>query len=242
MTQNSSDWINSFFATCCRDLTPAAVHHTTHVLYAPVSKDPGVTGYCASVLSENELQRAERFVKSGDKSLFIQRRAFRRFCGALAFGSSRPISQIVFKENENGRPHLSDLPDFWFSFSSFRLGFLGAWSSMYGIGVDIEDRTRDPGAVELAQKFFSAAEARVVAGHVGPASLQAFTRFWTLKEAALKSIGQGLPFGLDAFEFELDPDPRVVHTPPGYGGPERYSAHMIEGTESCAAVVIRSLP
>jgi 4'-phosphopantetheinyl transferase len=49
-----------------------------------------------------------------------------------------------------------------------------------------------------------------------------------------------LPFGLDAFEFELEPNLRVVHVPPGYGGPERFSAHMIEGTESCTAMVIRS--
>jgi phosphopantetheinyl transferase len=241
MTQNNSDWINSFFATCCRDLTPASVHHTAHVLYAPVSKDPGITRYCTSVLSENELQRAERLVRPGDKSLFIQRRAFRRFCGALALGSSKPLSQIVFKENENGRPHLSDLPDFWFSFSSCRFGFLGAWSSIYGIGVDIEDRTRDPGATELSRKYFSTAEAKVVEGPVGLTILQAFFRFWTLKEAALKSIGQGLPFGLDAFEFELDPNLRVVHAPPDNGGPKRFSANLIEGIDSCAAIVIRSL-
>ncbi len=32
-----------------------------------------------------------------------------------------------------------------------------------------------------------------------------FYQFWSLKEAALKSIGEGLPFGLYAFEFEVDP-------------------------------------
>ena len=67
-----------------------------------------------------------------------------------------------------------------------------------------------------------------------------FFAFWSLKEAALKSIGEGLPYGLNAFEFELDPSLRVVHTPPDYGGAERFSAHVIEGTESCTAMVIRS--
>ena len=67
-----------------------------------------------------------------------------------------------------------------------------------------------------------------------------FFAFWSLKEAALKSRGEGLPYGLNAFEFELDPSLRVVHAPPDYGGPERLSAHVIEGTESCTAMVIRS--
>jgi 4'-phosphopantetheinyl transferase len=57
----------------------------------------------------------------------------------------------------------------------------------------------------------------------------------------LKSIGEGLPFGLDAFEFELDPNLRVVHAPPDYGGPEQFDAHVIKGIDSCAALVIRSL-
>ena len=49
--------------------------------------------------------------------------------------------------------------------------------------------------LELAQRYFSAAEAVNRPG--GPACLQAFFRFWSLKEAALKSIGEGIPFGLD---------------------------------------------
>ena len=240
MSQCDSNRIKDFFAVRSRDITPVPVRHASHVLYAPVSNDPEVTRCCASVLSKTELQRAERFIRQGDRSLFIQRRAFRRFCGARSLGSSQSLSRVVFEETENGRPHLPDLPDFRFSFSSCRFGFLGAWSSMHGIGVDIEDRTRDPGATELARQFFSVAEARAVEGQGGLAKLRSFFQFWSLKEAALKSIGEGLPYGLGAFEFKLDPSLRVVHAPPDYGGPERFSAHVIEGTDSCTAMVIRS--
>lgn len=242
MTRDDSDRINDLFAAGSRDLTPAPARHAAHVLYAPVSRDPEVTRHCASALSDTELQRAERFVTESDKVLFKQRRAFRRFCGAAALGSSRPLWQIAFNETENGRPHLSDLPDFWFSFSSCRFGFLGAWSSTHGIGVDIEDQTRNLEALELAQRFFSGAEANAVEGAGGLERLRTFFRFWSLKEAALKSIGEGLPYGLDAFEFELDPNLRVVHAPPDHGGPEQFDAHEIEGTDSSfAALVIRSL-
>ncbi len=241
MTGADSQRVKNLFAVNSRVLTPAAVRHAAQVLYVPVSHDPEVTRLCSSVLSDAELHRAGRFLRQDDRALFAQRRAFRRFCGAAVLGSSRPLSQIVFQETENGRPYLSDLPDCWFSFSSCRFGFIGAWSSTHGIGVDLEDQTRNLEAVELAHRFFSGAEANAVEGVGGLERLRTFFQLWSLKEAALKSIGEGLPFGLDAFEFELDPNPRVVHAPPDHGGATRFDAHAIEGTDSCAALVIRSL-
>ncbi|MEA3277500.1 MAG: 4'-phosphopantetheinyl transferase superfamily protein [Pseudomonadota bacterium] len=241
MTRDNRDPITEIFAARARDLTPASARHVAHVLYAPVSPDPDVTRHCATVLSDTELQRADRFVADYDKAQFNQRRAFRRFCGAAALGSSKPLSQIEFKETANGRPYLPDLPDVCFSFSSCRFGLLGAWSSTHGIGVDLEDQTRNLEAVELAHRYFLQAEANAVEGVRGLARMRTFFQYWSLKEAALKSIGEGLPFGLDAFEFELGPNLSVVQAPPDHGGPERFVAHMIEGTDSCAAIVIRSL-
>lgn len=223
-------------------MTPVSARHAATVLYTPVSGNPHVTKHCASVLSDTELQRADRFVSAYHRARFIQRRAFRRFCGAMAMGSSRPLWEIVFQETEKGRPHLWDLPDFRFSFSACRFGFLGAWSSTHGVGVDMEDQTRNLEASELAHRYFLKAEADAVSGVSGPERLRIFFQFWSLKEAALKSIGEGLPFGLDAFGFEPGPNPRMVHAPLDHGGPEQFDAHVIKGPDrSCAALVIRSL-
>jgi 4'-phosphopantetheinyl transferase len=241
MTIDDSDRISELFTAGARDLTPASARHTSCVLYAPAWRNPDVPRLFASVLSDTELYRADRFVNEYDKARFIQRRAFRRFCGAIVLGSSRPLSQIVFKETGNGRPYLAELPDFWFSFSSCRLGFLGAWSSTHGIGVDLEDQTRNLEAVQLARRFFSEAEATAVAAAGGLERRGTFFQLWCLKEAALKSIGEGLPFGLDAFQFELDPYLKVVRVPPDHGEPERYDAYEIKGTGGCAALVTRSL-
>jgi 4'-phosphopantetheinyl transferase len=240
MTDGDDNRVKKHFAANSQFLTPEAVSDAARMLYAPVSQDPEVTRLCSSVLSEAELHRAERFAKKGDRDLFIQRRAFRRFCAAAALGSSQPLSQIEFDETENGRPRLACLPELWFSFSSCRIGFVGAWSSTHGIGVDIEDQTRDLEAAELAQQFFSVAEARAVEGPAGLTNPRTFFQFWCLKEAALKSIGEGLPFGLDAFEFELAPNLRVVHAPLEHGGPERFHAYVIEGIDGCIALVTRN--
>ena len=237
---DASDRISELLTVGSRDMTPASARHAARVLYAPVSRDAEVSKRCASILSDAELQRRDRLAAECDKARFEQRRAFRRFCGATALGSSQPLSEIVFEETENGRPYLSESPDLWFSFSSCQSGLLGAWSSTHAIGVDLEDQTRDLEARSLARQFFSVAEAEAVEAVNGRQRLRTFYRFWTLKEAALKSIGEGLPYGLDAFEFELDPRLRVVHAPTDHGGPERFSAYAIEGTDSSAALVIRS--
>ena len=172
------------------------------------------------------------------KTHFEQRRAFRRYCGVLALGSTSSLSQIIFEETENGRPYLPDQSDIWFSFSSCRLGFIGAWSSTHGLGVDLEDQPIEREVAKLAAMYFTESEARTVRER-GPARLRTFLQLWSLKEAALKSIGHGLPFGLDAFEFELDESPRVVDAPGDHGGPERFSAHLFDQADACAALVLR---
>ena len=237
----ASERINELFSESARDVTPDSARHQARVLYAPIIRDVEVSRHCVSLLSDAELRKRARFAAECDKALFEQRRAFRRLCGATALGSTQPLSEIVFEETEKGRPYLSESPDLWFSFSSCQSGLLGAWSSTHAIGVDLEDPTRNLEAKELARQFFSVAEAEAVEEVIGPQRLRTFYRFWSLKEAALKSIGEGLPYGLEAFEFELAPKLRVVHAPPDDGGPERFSPYAIEGTDCCAALVNRTL-
>ena len=155
LTRDDSEWVNNLFVASARNWTPASAHHAAYVLYAPVSRNPEASWRCGSVLSDIELQRADRFVTEDGKAHFKQRRAFRRYCGAFVLGSQLPLSRIVFKETKKGRPYVSELPDVWFSFSSCRFGFLGAWSFTHRIGVDLEDQTRNLETVELAQRFFS---------------------------------------------------------------------------------------
>ena len=241
MPRDSSKWIKDHFAFSSRDLTPTVYGQDVRVLYAPVSYDPEVTRNCVSSLSASELQRADRFTARRDQIQFKQRRAFRRFCGALACDSVQALSETVFSKTENGRPYLSELPDFWFSFSSCPFGFVGAWSATLGVGVDVEDQTKNLEASALAQQFFTVAEANAIDCPGGMASLRAFFKFWSLKEAALKSIGEGIPFGLDAFEFELNPVPNIVRAPLDHGGPDQFKAHMVNGVDHCVALVTRTM-
>ena len=238
MIRDDDKWVRDLFESAASDWTSPAF--ANRVLYVPVSLDLEVIRRCASVLSDVELQRAAGFITDEGRAQFIQRRAFRRYCGALASGSRRLLSRIVFEETENGRPWLRDYPDLWFSFSSCRLGLIGAWSTTHGLGVDLEDQTTVVEAVELAQMYFTRSEARAVEKE-GSARAQMFLQLWSLKEAALKSIGEGLPFGLDAFEFELDGGLRVVDAPGDHGGAGSFSAYLFDRPDVNAALVARRL-
>ncbi len=92
----------------------------------------------------------------------------------------------------------------------------------------------------LARHYFSAAEATIIENLAGVDRLRAFYRLWSLKEAALKSIGKGLPFGLDAFSFELHPGARLTTVPVAYGWPEEFSVCEFDRAETGAALVARS--
>ena len=241
IVEDSNNQVYTHFNSGALDLTPPSSRHVANVLYAPVSNDPVFSEQCASVLSKPELQRANRFANKTEKTHFKQRRAFRRYCAATALGSIQPLSQFDFEKTEKGRPFLSGATDFWFSFSSCRSGFLGAWSSTHGIGVDIEEPTKSIEAKELACQYFSTAEANVVEKTGNLARQRVFFNFWCLKEAALKSIGEGLPFGLDTFKFGLSPTLQVIDAPSEHGGPGQFSAHFLEINEQYAALIIRSL-
>ena len=216
--------IPDLFAVLTHEVTPAAVRQAAQVHYVPFSQDPEMSTLCAPILSASERERADRFAAEGERALFLQRRAFRRYCGATATGSSRPLAEILFEETPNGRPFLRGSPDLVFSFSSCRFGMLGAWSSTHCIGVDVEDPTKKLEVADLARQYFSFAEAQAIEEVPRRNRLQTFYLFWSLKEAALKSVGEGLPFGLDAFAFELDPTPRVVAAPKEFGEPGRFTA------------------
>jgi phosphopantetheinyl transferase len=227
-------WITELFDASVCDWTPP--FFADRVLYLPISSNPEVTKRCATVLSDSELARADDFLTEKDRAGFIQRRAFRRYCGAVASGSRSDLSQIIFEETENGRPWIASRPDVSFSFSSCSRGFLGAWSSTHGLGLDVADHSMEVEAAELAGMYFTESESRAV-GKGSVAGRRTFFQLWCLKEAALKSIGEGIPFGIDAFGFEINGNPHITRAPKQHGGPDRFSAHLFEQPHVCAALV-----
>ena len=219
------------FIELAQDMTPPSAEGDATVLFAPICEDAEILHRCAAILSQSERRSADRFITDTGKNEFIFRRAFRRYCARRATGSECSLSEFVFNETENGRPFLSGSPDIWFSFSACWSGVFGAWSTSHAVGVDIETCAQNVEAAELANHYFSPAEG----SWVEQSDATAFFRLWSLKEAALKSIGEGLPFGLHAFKFELDPA-RMLDAPVD---PLFFQVYELAVPGSTAALVTR---
>ena len=126
-----------------------------------------------------------------------------------------------------GRPHLghrhAGFDANWSHSGEALLVTLGAGVR---VGVDIEFHRPRPGAMALAERFFTPAEAAALV-QLPPARAEtAFVQLWCAKEAVLKAHGRGIAFGLERLAFTpVDDGWQLTATDPALGHPEDWSLH-----------------
>lgn len=103
-------------------------------------------------------------------------------------------------------------------------GLLLAIGAGVRVGVDLERMRPRPRAQALAERFFTAPEARWLAARDDSDRDHAFLRLWCAKEAVLKAHGHGLAFGLDRLRFaERDGALRLAACDGALGEPVAWS-------------------
>lgn len=165
----------------------------------------------AALLNDAERARSRRFVTEALQQRFVAARA--RVRALLGAHLGRDPRELVFVENEFGKPRLADRPDVHFSLSHSQDRALLAVSEGLEIGADLEG-VRSVDHLGLARRYFHRNEVAAIERHADPQ--QAFFRIWTLKEAVVKALGTGLLIPLDAFEISIEAaQPAMVTPPPG---------------------------
>lgn len=150
--------------------------------------DDETTGALSALLSEDERQRADRFVTPRLSRRWIAGRAGMR--QILAGKLSQKAEALVFDVGQHGKPFLSEL-DSPFPFNLSHSEDLAALAiSDQEVGVDVE--RMEPLSREVAEMFFSPEEVTALDATPEEARMNAFYRCWTAKEAVLKAIGSGL--------------------------------------------------
>jgi 4'-phosphopantetheinyl transferase len=196
----------------------------------------------AHLLSGDERARAGRLRTLELSHDFVAARAARREILARYLGA-RP-ERIEFVRAAGGKPAVAGGGDLRFSASDTRGAALLAVAHGREVGIDVERARPLHDALELARRFLSPAEQRVLAGVEGPEREATFLRCWTRKEAFVKALGTGLAHPLDAFDVacgpgeearlladRADPDAidrwRLISLE---DGPEWFAALVVEGT------------
>lgn len=117
-----------------------------------------------------------------------------------------PAEMLVLFDGPHGRPRLDagQAGTLDFNWSHSDRSALIALGRDVAPGIDLERRRARPRSLEIARRYFCAAEAAQLAALSPAARDDAFLSLWTAKEAVLKALGRGLAFGLHRLEIALD--------------------------------------
>jgi 4'-phosphopantetheinyl transferase len=170
----------------------------------PLDLDPETLAVLSDLLDPLERARAGRFRFERDRRRFIAARG--RLRQVLSRYSGGRPEALRFRYGPHGKPELEpeDRSDsLRFNLSHAHELALLAVARGRDVGVDLEWSGREVEALELAERFFSRAEARALWRLPEPRRAAAFFRCWTRKEAYIKARGEGLSLPLDAFDVSL---------------------------------------
>ena len=160
----------------------------------------------SKTLSQDEMDRADRFVRDRDRRRFIVAR------GCLRKVLSRYLEtepeEVLFGYGTEGKPFLrtkTSIPIYFNLAHSAELALI-AVTGMGEVGVDVEELREEVDRLDLARRYFSAREFEDLSSLPEEDQSLAFYRCWTRKEAYLKAKGGGITESLAGFSVSLLPD------------------------------------
>jgi 4'-phosphopantetheinyl transferase len=156
----------------------------------PETAAPAAVEAARALLDPAERARADAFARPLDRARFtVVRAALRRAVGAA---TGVAPAQVRLLPGPHGKPEATGVH---VNVSHTDGLALVALSPAAPVGVDVERRAPSPRDADLADRYFSPAEAARVRAAPDPGA--AFLRLWVRKEAALKATGRGLGGGLE---------------------------------------------
>ncbi len=151
-----------------------------------------------SILANDELVRADRFINERHRRRFIVGRAMLRAALAAEIGTA--AEKIQFEYGTNGKPFLEGKPANFNLSHSDHLALLGI-ATDHEVGVDIERIDAKVEIEAIASRFFTMAECASILSADAALRPELFFRLWCCKEACLKATGIGLTGGLNRWSI-----------------------------------------
>ncbi|HYW43674.1 MAG TPA: 4'-phosphopantetheinyl transferase superfamily protein [Bryobacteraceae bacterium] len=155
-------------------------------------------------LAPDEREQHGRFCFERHRHQYLITRAMVRNVLSLYADSVSP-EEWRFSRNEYGKPWVSGpiTRPVRFNVAHTRGMIVLGVTGSHEIGVDVESQGRGHASLEIADRFFSPAEAQSLRSLPIDHQASRFCDLWTLKEAYIKARGMGLSLPLDGFGFEF---------------------------------------
>lgn len=159
---------------------------------------------CRAVMSGDERERGAQLKFPGGTELHeLARGGLRRLLGL--YTGTDPAA-LCFEYNGYGKPSLKPFeagkkPLLEFNLSHSKGQVMWAFARR-AVGVDLECHRPLDDLLPLAERYFAEPERRALRETPAEQRLERFYHFWTLKEAFIKGVGQGLSMPLDSFAIE----------------------------------------
>jgi 4'-phosphopantetheinyl transferase len=184
-----------------------------HVWVARLPDDHHATADLLRILDQEERARAAQFSFDRDRMRFIQAHGMVR--QILAGYSDEDATTLTLARNKYGKPYLiprTNGPNLQFSVSHSGDCCVLAVRLDHAVGIDVEQLRDLPEGIDIAQRYFTPAESKLLGGLRGTARRDAFFALWTHKEAIVKGFGVSLPANLGRVEFDFDTvgSPRLI--------------------------------
>jgi 4'-phosphopantetheinyl transferase len=188
------------------EITSVFANDAFDVSVIRLSAEPEVVRALATLLSNDERQRASRFVFERDRRRSIVGRARLRQLVGTRLNVKPESVELVY--GAHGKPALArrfSSSDLRFNVSHCGDVSVCAVSVGREIGIDVEGVRTPPDADGIAARFFSPRESGVYHALDSRDKPLGFFNCWTRKEAFIKAVGEGLSYPLDAFDVSLAP-------------------------------------
>ena len=189
------------------------------IVFADEIHDAALSAAYRELMTEEERRKQQRFRREHHRHLALVARALVRT--TLSRYADVSPEQWRFSVNRHGRPEIASPTGpvrLRFNLSHTPGMAVCAVTLDRDIGVDVESAVRRNVRVQLADRYFSTAEARDLRAVPEPMQRERFIEYWTLKEAYIKARGRGLSIPLEQFAFEVrEGSPLGVSFAPGLG-------------------------
>lgn len=171
-----------------------------HIWQISLTNDEELLDLCTSVLDKETHRKAGWFKFKRNQNKYIICHGILRLL--LADYLKLNTSEFSIAKHKKGKPFIAENPVF-FNMSDSGDLCVYAFTRTGEVGIDIEEERELPDLDELIAKNLTNREMEFIEKFPNQRSTY-FFRFWTMKEAYLKAIGEGMRLTPDKLEFSIE--------------------------------------